>query len=49
MEPHGATVYFKWSRTAFKLGLEMRGAAWNRMEPLCKLQILQEPYGDFLN
>ena len=25
------------------------GAAWSRMEPSCKLQILQEPYGDPLN
>ena len=53
MEPHGATVYTSNTTGAvwksFKLGLEMHGAAWNRMEPPCKLQILQEPYGDFLN
>ena len=52
MEPHGATVYTSNTTGAiwksFKLGLEMHGAAWNRMEPPCKLQILQEPYGDFL-
>ena len=29
--------------------MELHGAAWNRMEPPCKLQILQELYGDFLN
>ena len=25
------------------------GAAWSRMEPQCKLQILQEPHGDPLD
>ena len=25
------------------------GTAWSRMEPPCKLQILQEPYGDPFN
>ena len=32
-----------WSR------MEPHGAAWSRMELPCKLQILQELYGDPLN
>ena len=36
MEPHRAA----WSR------MEPHGAATSRMQPLCKLQILQEPYGE---
>ena len=53
VEPHGATVYTLNTTGAicrpFKLGLEMHGAAWSRMEPSSKLQILQEPYADPLN
>ena len=29
--------------------MEPHGAAWSRMESPCKLQILQEPYGDPFN
>ena len=39
METHGAT----WSH------MEPHGATWSHMEPPCKLQILQELYGDCLN
>ena len=53
MEPHGATVLTSNTTGAvckpFKLGLETHEAAWSRMEPSCKLQILQKPYAEHLN